>query len=92
MYATIAIHHVRPAHADAFRAFLGRIEDGMAGTPGLVSLESYEDPRTGDLVAVGRWESAEAAQAGVPRLLAIGGRDPEWSSASDDVLFLPSLR
>lgn len=88
MFITMAIHRPRPEY---FAAFMGRIEHGMKGADGLLSLESFRDPQRDCLVAIGRWESAEHARAGVPRLLAIGGRAPEWSERPDELYALDPL-
>lgn len=88
MFLTIAHHYPRPEHVEAFLAFMAEIEAGMSGTPGLVTLESFRDVVQPRLVAIGRWESAEAAQAGVPRLMSIGERKPEWSARPDEVFQL----
>ena len=88
MFVTIAHHYPRPEHVETFVAFMADIEEGMAGTPGLVSLESFRDVAQTRLVAIGRWESPEAAQAGVSRLMTIGARDPEWSARPDEVMQL----
>ena len=91
MFVTMAFHYPKPEHVDDFAAFMARIEARMAGTGGLVSLESYRDVTGGRLVAIGRWESADAASRGVERLLALGGRDPHWSRHPDDVFQLDQL-
>ncbi len=88
MFVTMVFHHPLPEHRAEFLAFMHRIEAAMSGTEGLASLESYEDTASDRLVAIGRWDSADAAQAGVPRLMAIGGRNPEWTDQPDEVLQL----
>lgn len=65
MLLTIAHHYPRREHVGAFLAFRAEIDTGMAGTPALVSLESFRDVVEPHLAATGRWESGEAAQAGV---------------------------
>ncbi|WP_345763061.1 antibiotic biosynthesis monooxygenase family protein [Diaminobutyricibacter sp. McL0608] len=85
MFVTLAFHHPRPEHLDDFAAFMKRVEDGMRGTDGLLSLESFRDDGSGDLVAIGRWQSAAHARAGVPRLLSIGGRAADWTERPDDL-------
>lgn len=85
MFVTLAFNHPLPEHLAEFTAFMGHIERGMKGTEGLLSLESFQDPTSGDLVAIGRWVSPEHARAGVPRLMAIGGRDPKWTARPDDL-------
>ena len=91
MFVTMVFHHPSPEHTADFAAFMRTIEEGMAGTDGLVSLESYRDTVNDQLVAIGRWESAEHAMAGVPKLMAIGGRDPSWTVRDDEVFQLQSL-
>jgi hypothetical protein len=85
MFVTMAFHYPRAEYLADFIAFMNRIEQGMKGTDGLVSLESYRDPAKDCLVAIGRWQSPEHAQAGVPKLMAIGGRKPEWTVQPDDL-------
>jgi len=88
MFITLAVHHPKPEHADDFVAFMKKIEAAMEGTPGLVSIESFRDAQSPSLVAIGRWESPEAAQAGLPKLMAVGGRDADWSRHQDDLFLL----
>jgi quinol monooxygenase YgiN len=88
MFLTLAVHHPKPEHVDDFLAFMKRVEVEMKNTPGLLSIESFRDVDAPRLVAIGRWESAEAAAAGVPRLLGIGGREDAWSAAPDEVFRL----
>lgn len=92
MFVTLAFHHPRSEHLDDFAAFMKRVEDGMRGTDGLLSLESFRDSGSGDLVAIGRWQSAEHAQAGVPKLRAIGGRETDWTERQDDLYRLVAIR
>jgi heme-degrading monooxygenase HmoA len=91
MFVTMVFHHPVPDHVADFASFMRTIEDGMAGTDGLLSLESYRDTVNEQLVAIGRWESAEHAMAGIPRLMSIGGRDPSWTVHEDQVFQLESL-
>ena len=88
MFVTLAIHHPRPESVEDFLAFTRRIEDAMQGTPGLLSLETFRDVQEPRLVALGRWESPNAAVAGVGRLMAVEGRQAEWSTRPDDVMQL----
>jgi heme-degrading monooxygenase HmoA len=88
VFLTLAVHHPKPEHTDDFVAFMKTIEREMEGTPGLHSIESFRDADGARLVAIGRWESPQAAAEGVPRLLAIGGRDPAWSAAPDELFQL----
>ena len=84
----MAVHHPKPEHVEDFLAFMKTIEREMEGTPGLLSIESFREAGRERLVAIGRWESPQAAAEGVPRLLAIGGRDPVWSAAPDELFQL----
>jgi quinol monooxygenase YgiN len=89
VFVTMVFHHPLPEHRADFLAFMQRVEEGMRGTEGLLSLESYEDTAREDrLVAIGRWDSAASAQAGVARLMGIGGRDPRWTAEPDEVFQL----
>ena len=85
VFLAVAHHYPRPEHLEAFVVVMCDVEAGMAGTPGLISIESFRDVVETRLVAIGRWESPAAAQVGVPRLMSIGERDPEWSARPDEV-------
>ncbi len=91
MFVTLVFHHVVPEHLDDFARLMSDIEEGMAGTEGLLTIESYQDPASGDLVALGRWESAAHAQSGIPRLISIGSRQDHWTSRPDDIFMLPRI-
>ena len=88
MFVTMVFHHPRPEHHGAFRAFMSEIITGMAGTEGLVSFESYLNPADSTLVALARWESADDAQAGIPKLMSISHRRPEWTDLPDEMFQL----
>jgi heme-degrading monooxygenase HmoA len=91
VFVTLAFHHPHPEHLDDFAAFRERVEDGMRGTDGLLSLESFRDAGSDDLVAIARWESAEHARVGVQKLLSVGGRAADWSERRDDLYRLIGL-
>lgn len=91
MFVTMVFHHPRPEHADDFARFMLRLQQEMAGTPGLLSMESYRNPATDALVALARWSSPTDAQAGVARLMAIGGRREEWTAEPDEIFQLHEL-
>ncbi len=89
MLQTIAVHDVRPEHADAFRAFMGKVEAAVAGAPGLIDIGSWREARTGRLVAVARWESQAAFEAAAPAIMGLSGeRDPAWTDRDDDLMIL----
>jgi heme-degrading monooxygenase HmoA len=88
VFVTMVIHHPKPFHQDDFLDYMYRVTTEMQGTPGLISIESLRDVDADRLVAIGRWESPEAAAAGIPRLMAIGGRDPDWTTEPDQIFRL----
>jgi len=89
MFITMAVHHPKPEHVEDFLGFMKKIEEAMDGTPGLVSIESFRDVDVpARLVAIGRWESPEAAADGVPRLMSVGGREDSWSAKPDELFRL----
>jgi quinol monooxygenase YgiN len=84
---TIAIHDARPEHADAMLAFMRRVEDAVAGAPGLIDISSHRDTMSGRLVAIARWETQEAFTAAMPAIMSLSGeRDPAWTDRPDEVL------
>jgi hypothetical protein len=88
VFLAVAHHYPRPEHLGAVVVVMCDVETGMAGTPGLISIESFRKVVETRLPAISRWESPEAAQAGVPRLMSIGERDPRWSARPDEVFQL----
>lgn len=89
MLQTIAVHDVRPEHADAFRAFMGKVEAAVAGAPGLIDIGSWREPQTGRLVAVARWESQAAFESAAPAIMGLSGeRDPAWTDRDDELMIL----
>ena len=88
MFVTIAIHHPKPEHAEDFLAFMKRVEGAVAGADGLIEFTSWREAG-GRLVGYARWDSAEAFQAAMPRVLSLSHeRREEWSEWPDDLLAL----
>jgi heme-degrading monooxygenase HmoA len=87
MFQAIAIHYARPEHEDEFVAFMHRVIEATSGAPGLIEFTAWRDPAgSGRLFGFSRWESAEAFQAGLPRITSLAHeRREEWSSQPDDV-------
>ncbi len=86
MFQTIAVHHVRPEHETAFLAFMRRVEDAVAGAPGLLEISSNRDAQRGVLVAVARWADQDAFAAAMPAIMGLSGeRDPAWTEREDDL-------
>jgi heme-degrading monooxygenase HmoA len=91
MFVTLAVHHPEPEHLDDFAGFMKKIQREMEGTPGLLGIDVLRDVDADRLVAIGRWESPEAAAAGVPKLVSVGGREERWSQAPDELFRLIDL-
>ena len=86
----MVFHHPKTEHRDDFLGFMNQVAARMQGTPGLLSIESFRELDSDRLVAIGRWDTPEDAAAGIPRLMAIGGRDPSWTDEPDEILRLLS--
>ena len=87
MFQTIAVHHVKPEHTEAFLAFMREVEAAVEGAQGLIEFGSYREHLHGDLVAVARWESPAAFEAARPRIMSLSDRRrPEWTDREDDLL------
>ena len=89
MFQTIAVHHVRPEHEAAFLAFMHRVEQAVAGAPGLIEFTSHRDAQRGVLVGVARWADQDAFAQAMPAIMSLSGeRDPAWTEREDELYAL----
>ena len=87
MFQALVLHHAVPEHRADFVAFMHRVMDAVRDAPGLLEFTAW-DAQAGPLVAISRWQSAEAFEQALPTILAFASeRRPEWSDRDDD-LFL----
>jgi heme-degrading monooxygenase HmoA len=87
MFQAIAIHHARPEHAEEFLAFMHRVIEHVGDAPGLIEFTAWREAHGTRLYGCSRWESEADFQAGLPRIMAMGGeRREEWSERDDEVL------
>ena len=87
MHLVVVFHHARPEHADDFLAFMGRVTEAVQGAEGLLEFSSWREPGTSRLVAVSRWESAEAFEAALPRVRSLAPeRREEWTDQPDEIV------
>jgi heme-degrading monooxygenase HmoA len=92
VFVAIALHHAAPEHEDEFIDFMRRVIEATAGAPGLLEFRACRDPATGVLAGYSRWESAEAFQAGLPRIGSLRHeRRPEWTTQPDQVITLVEI-
>jgi heme-degrading monooxygenase HmoA len=86
MYQAIAVHHARPEHVEAFKAYMGRVRAAVGDAPGLIEFGGWSNGDAPDLVAVSRWESEADFRAALPRIMSLADeRRPEWSARPDDL-------
>ena len=76
MYAHLAVHFPKPEHAAALLASMHRADAAAAGAPGLIQMGAWRDERSGRLVGLALWESAEAFEAAHERIFAVVEDDP----------------
>ena len=89
MFQAIAIHHAVPEHREAFIAFMQRVIDATAGSPGLLEFTGHAEVGGPRLFGLSRWESADAFQAALPTILSMAPeRRAEWSSREDELLVM----
>ena len=86
MFQVVVLHHAVLEHRAAFAAFMHRVVEAVGDAPGLIEFSAW-DAQDGPLVAVSRWESAEAFRAAIPTIMSLGDeRRPEWTARDDQVL------
>jgi len=90
MFVHLAIHHPKPEHADDLLASMHRVDAAAQGAPGLVQIGAWRDQRSGRLVGLALWESAEAFEASAERIFAAVADDPfdQWLELPPDVFHL----
>lgn len=74
-YAVVSVHSPRPEHRSAVLDSMQRYSRVARQQPGLVWTGVVDD-QDGRFVGVAVWESAEAARAASPALMAEVGQDP----------------
>ncbi|MBV9689950.1 MAG: antibiotic biosynthesis monooxygenase [Ktedonobacteraceae bacterium] len=90
MFVVVTIHYPVLGCKNALFTYMKRVEQEMQDTPGLFSIEGFQDMHENRLVAISRWQSQEAFQDSLPKMFAIGGRDDEWFARPNEVFNLTS--
>jgi heme-degrading monooxygenase HmoA len=90
MFAHLAIHHPKPEHASELLASMHRVDKAAQGAPGLIQIGAWRDQRSGRLVGLALWESAEAFQASAGQIFQAVADDPfdQWCERPLDVFHL----
>jgi len=92
MFVAIAIHHVTPEHTDDMLAFMRRVIERTAGSPGLIDFEACRDVVSGALAGYSRWDSQAAFEAGLEAITSLRDeREPKWTSKPDELITLEVL-
>lgn len=86
-YAVVSVHTPKPEHRDAVIDSMQRYGAVARQQPGLEFVGVVDD-EDGRLVGVALWDSAEAAEAARPALMAEVGHDPfaTWDEVPIDGL------
>jgi heme-degrading monooxygenase HmoA len=90
MFVHLAIHYPKPEYAADLLASMHRVDKAAQGAPGLVQIGAWRDERTGRLVGLAMWESAEAFQASAERIFQVLEDEPFdlWFERPPDVFHL----
>jgi len=90
MFVHLAIHRPKPEHADDLLASMHRVDAAAQGAPGLIQIGAWRDQRSGRLVGLALWESAEAFEASAERIFQAVADDPfdQWLEQPPDVFHL----
>ena len=88
-----AVHVPRAEHRDDLIGAMRRMNAAATQVEGLDAIGAFEDPATGQLVAVSLWQSAPAMEAGLRSLGAVIADVPfaEWESAPATFTVLPEV-
>jgi quinol monooxygenase YgiN len=89
MYTVIVIHHAAPEHTDAFIEFMHMVVDATSDAPGLLEFRTCREANGAFLAGYSRWETPEAFQTALPRIMSLAPqRKPEWSAKPDERIVL----
>ena len=90
MFVRLAIHYPKPEYAANLLASMHRVDKAAQGAPGLVQIGAWRDERTGRLVGLAMWESAEAFRASAERIFQVVEDEPFdlWFERPPDVFHL----
>jgi heme-degrading monooxygenase HmoA len=87
--AALAIHHPQAEHVDEWIAVMRQTAARSSGRVGFIDITGYRDTRSNRLVAISRWDNAEALAEVLPSAID-GARqlDERWGERPTDVLVL----
>ena len=89
VFVAIAIHHVVPEHTDEMLAFMQRVVERTAGSPGLIDFKACRELSREALAGYSRWNSRTDFEAALPTIMSLAPeRKPEWTDRPDDVVML----
>ena len=90
MFIHLAVHTPAPGHAADLLASMQRVDQTAQGAPGLIQIGAWRDERSGRLIGLALWESAEAFEAAHERIFAVVAGDPfdQWCERPPDVFYL----
>ncbi|GGC79448.1 hypothetical protein GCM10011512_02620 [Tersicoccus solisilvae] len=93
MFAMMSVHTPHPEHRDALIDSMHRFGAAMRGHPGLISVHTLEDERSGRLVGLALFESEEAAERLAPLARAAVADDDfdTWEAVDPDGLRLTEI-
>jgi heme-degrading monooxygenase HmoA len=82
MIVHMSLHHPKEGAEAALIDSMHRYGAALKGAPGLISVHTMRDARTGALVGLALWESEEARQASIHLAREAVANDPfdEWES------------
>jgi hypothetical protein len=90
MFVHLAIHYPKPEYAGDLLASMHRVDKAAQGAAGLVQIGAWRDERSGRLVGLAMWESAEDFQAAAERIFQVVENDPfdRWLERPPDIFHL----
>lgn len=93
MFVQMSIHRPKPGKEELVKDSMHRFSDAIRGKPGLKSVGTYKDRRTGWLIGIAEWDSLESMVAARPAMedATRNDRFDEWEESEVEAFRLDEV-